>query len=280
MTTVEVSYLIAVRNKVRTIEKCLNSLARNNVHDVVVVDGRSTDGTSEIVDRYSFKHLYDEGRGNIATARNMGLKECKGEYVVIVDGDQWIGKEFNTDLKEILTKAKYDAVFCLEDWVGSSQKAKAGQLEWLEISSLRHHWVHFPRIFNRASICKVGGWDSVMGGSYEDFDLWNRLKMTNPKVFESELVIHNDASDTSLYTELRKGTERASSLVKYVRRYPSEWQRILSIAPVAWLNDYMIALRVFIRKKTIRLSFLVLVLRMARSLGWLIGLFCHPTRRG
>jgi len=275
--SMRISYLVAVKDKARTIERCLNSLLENRADDVVVIDGRSKDGTSEIIDRYLVQHLYDEGTGNPATARNVGLKACCGDYVVIIDGDQWIPDGFNDVLKRILSEG-YDAVFCREVRVGPSMWARAHQAEWTEVATLSYDSVYWPRVLKRSLIFKVGGWDDRML-SDEDFDLWNRVKKLDPKICRSSLVIYHDASDISPFTEFRRGTEMASSRVRYVRRHPSEWKRLLGAFPVGLVTGCIVMTKVFLRTRNPRIASLVLILRTARSIGHAIGLFYHPTRR-
>lgn len=275
--SVRISYLVAVKNKAHTIEHCLKSLLEDRADEVVVIDGRSTDGTSEIIDRFLVQHLYDEGTGNPAAARNIGLKACSGDYVVIIDGDQWIPKGFNDALRRLLREG-YDAVFCREVRVGPSMWARAHHAEWIEVTTLGHDFVYWPRVLKRSLISKVGGWDDRML-SDEDFDLWNRMKKFDPKIHRSSLVIYHNSSDTTPFTEFRRGMEMVSSRVRYVRRYPSEWRRLLGIFPIGLILDYIVATKVFLRTRNFRIALHILILRMARSIGRAIGIFYHPTRR-
>jgi len=272
-----ISYLVVVRNKAKSISRCLESLVRAGIGQIVVVDGRSTDGTSEIIDRFPVLHLYDRGTGNVSNARNMGLKACTGDYVVIVDGDQWVPARFGRDLRQILADKTPDAVMMRELRSGTSEWARASQAEWTEVAALRHDWVYWPKVFRRSILRDIGGWDESL--FIEDFDIWNRAKALNPKLLICSLAIYSDSSGVSPLTELRRGTEGISSLSKYVRRYPREWQRFLAIAPASWVYDLLIVMRVFLASKSIRTASLVFILRISRSIGRLIGVFYHPTRR-
>jgi len=272
----KISYLIVVKNKARTIDRCLGSLVKEGVDEVVVVDGGSTDGTSEIIDRFPVLHLYDEGKGNISAARNIGLKKCNRDYIVIIDGDQWVPNGFHSALKRLLARREYDAVILHEVWIGSSIWAKTRQAEWVEVATLRHDWVYWPRVFSRSVLSQVGGWNEDI--FIEDFDLWNRVKTLNPKVLKSNLAIYSDGN-VSPFGEFKRGTEGISSLPKYVQRYPKEWQRFLAIAPLSWPYDIIIALKVLLKTTNLKVAVLTLVLRIAKSIGRFIGLFYHPTRQ-
>lgn len=274
---VTLSYLVIVKNRAKSIDCCIRSLVKSGGGQVVVVDGRSTDGTSQIIDGFPVLHLYDPGTGNISAARNIGLRACTGDYIVIVDGDQWVPEMFGRGLKRVLSAEMPDAVFLRELWTGTSALAKAHQAEWNEVTALRHDWVYWPKVFHRSILCDTGGWDEDL--FIEDFDIWNRVRVLKPKVLRCDFVIYSNGYDISPLTELRRGTEGISSLSKYVRRYPREWQRFLAIAPISWVYDLIIVARVFSTTKSIRTALLVLVLRISRSLGRLLGVFYHPTRR-
>lgn len=273
--SIKISYLVVARNEIRTIGVCLDSLMANRPDEVVVVDGRSTDGTSEVIDRYPVIHLYDDGKGP-AAARNLALGAATGDYVVIIDGDQWIPPGFDGDLRRILRK-KYDVVFCPLKWWGPSRWTRARETEIRGVTSLatmipRRH-SHLPRVYRWSFVLKVGGWrDDFL--SYEDHDLWKRIHALNPEIFSSNLVIYHDASNMSLVTEFNRGREVCTSLFKYVKCYPSEWPELSNIIlPFSFFVNLLIVSNVFLITRDIKMTLLVLILRVDRFAGWLVGLF-------
>lgn len=87
-----VSVILAVCNEAAKIEQCLASLLAQQAPDFdlefFAVDGRSTDGTVEILDRLAIadsrvKVLTNERR-RTPFAFNLGLQEARGEYVCIL----------------------------------------------------------------------------------------------------------------------------------------------------------------------------------------------------
>jgi glycosyltransferase involved in cell wall biosynthesis len=82
-----ISVIVPTYNAEKTIKKCLDSImAQKCRHEVIVVDGQSKDGTREVVRKFKVKLLTDKG-GKIATARNVGLKAAKGDFIAFVDSD-------------------------------------------------------------------------------------------------------------------------------------------------------------------------------------------------
>lgn len=267
--SVKISYLVAVTNMVGTIGRCLRSLVGED--EVVVTDGNSIDGTSQVIDGFPVVHLYDDGMG-LPAARNIGVKACTGDYVVIVDADQWVPRRFNKRLKELLAKEEYDTVQCREVWTGNSIWAEAQQASWFEVATLREDWVYWPRVLRRTLIFKAGGYDENFKG-FEDLDLWNRIKKFNPRVCKTDLVIFSDASDLSVFAAFKRGIYSHVSLALYISRHPSEWQKVLSVAPIGLFIDMIMGLRIALRSRSIKLAVAALALRMAMSLGRFVGVF-------
>lgn len=107
MSEVKISFVVAVYNIEKYIGRCIESLIKQTVDDieVILVDDCSKDESKSIcleyVNRYPSKIKYigksiNEG---LSEARNTGLKEVTGEYVIFIDGDDFI--ELNTAEKLI-----------------------------------------------------------------------------------------------------------------------------------------------------------------------------------
>lgn len=83
-----VSIVIPALNEAGTIGETINTI-RESIkypHEIIVVDGDSTDGTQEIVKRTGCKLIIEPRRG-YGLALKVGMKHAKGEIIVIVDGD-------------------------------------------------------------------------------------------------------------------------------------------------------------------------------------------------
>jgi glycosyltransferase involved in cell wall biosynthesis len=88
-----VTIIIPCRNEKKFIGKCLDSILANDYSrdslEVLVVDGMSTDGTSEIVKQYSQKYRFVKQVINekkiTPCALNIGIKNAKGEIIIRMD---------------------------------------------------------------------------------------------------------------------------------------------------------------------------------------------------
>jgi glycosyltransferase involved in cell wall biosynthesis len=84
--TASISVVICARNRVSVIQRSLEAVQNENPREIIVVDGRSTDGTREVAARFTDRVLSDEGRG-LSAARQLGAEAATGIYVAYVDTD-------------------------------------------------------------------------------------------------------------------------------------------------------------------------------------------------
>lgn len=91
-----------IRNEAKYIERSLGAVLRQdypaNRLEVLVVDGRSSDATREIVSRlagrYANVRLLDNPRQIQAAALNVGIRAARGEIIVRVDGHTFIEPDY------------------------------------------------------------------------------------------------------------------------------------------------------------------------------------------
>jgi glycosyltransferase involved in cell wall biosynthesis len=105
----KVSVLVAAYNAAPYIRQCLDSLVNQTLSNiqVVVVDDASTDETFHIVDEYAMKDprvvcVRLNENGGQAKARNVALGMADGEYVCMVDSDDWLASDALQCASEVL----------------------------------------------------------------------------------------------------------------------------------------------------------------------------------
>lgn len=108
----EFSIIIAVRDEINYIKKCIKSVFNQDYkekYEVIVIDGMSKDGTYETLKdlkkKYNFKLLRNPTL-NAAAGRNTGIKESKGKYIAFIDGDAVAAKNWLTQIKKTFQKHK------------------------------------------------------------------------------------------------------------------------------------------------------------------------------
>ena len=86
------SLCMIVKNEEGNLETCLKH-ARPHVDEIVIVDTGSTDGTLEIARRYADVIDEIEWPGSFSIARNHSLSLATSDYILILDGDEYIEGE-------------------------------------------------------------------------------------------------------------------------------------------------------------------------------------------
>jgi glycosyltransferase involved in cell wall biosynthesis len=89
-----VSVLIDTYNHERFIEHAITSVLEQDMPmdgvEILVVDDGSTDRTPDIVRQFEPRvRLIRKANGGQASAFNTGIRECRGEIVAFLDGDDW-----------------------------------------------------------------------------------------------------------------------------------------------------------------------------------------------
>ncbi|ACU04230.1 glycosyltransferase family 2 protein [Pedobacter heparinus] len=90
-----VSVIIPCYNHGRYLSKAIESvLAQTYTHfEIIVVDDGSGDNTKETAQNYKeVKYIYQMNQG-LSAARNTGIDESTGEYLVFLDADDWLLKD-------------------------------------------------------------------------------------------------------------------------------------------------------------------------------------------
>lgn len=98
-----ISVVIPAYNRGNTIKRCINSVLRQTypVDEIIVIDDGSTDDTIERISEINsdiVRVLEQKHRGAQA-ARNMGIREAKGDYIAFLDSDdEWMSDKMEIQM--------------------------------------------------------------------------------------------------------------------------------------------------------------------------------------
>lgn len=101
---IKVSIIVPIYNSEKYLEKCLKSILIQSLKEIEIIcinDG-STDNSLNIVKNFMKLDkrivLIDKKNEGVSKARNDGLKIAKGQYILNVDSDDWIEKNYCEEL--------------------------------------------------------------------------------------------------------------------------------------------------------------------------------------
>lgn len=131
-----ISIIVPLYNKAATIERCIKSVLAQTYNDweLLIIDDGSTDDSSKIVERYSDNkkiHYHYKKNGGVSSARNLGIKLAKGEWITYIDADDYFLPEALQILFELTFKmqTKISAANFLKENNGSRRKVCIGKKE-------------------------------------------------------------------------------------------------------------------------------------------------------
>ena len=90
-----ISVIVPVYNVEKYLRKCVDSILSQTFTDfeLLLVDDGSPDGCPKICDEYAARdhrvRVIHKANGGLISARNAGIRAARGDYVCILDGDDW-----------------------------------------------------------------------------------------------------------------------------------------------------------------------------------------------
>jgi glycosyltransferase involved in cell wall biosynthesis len=117
-TDIAVSVVIPCRNELGYIESCVRSILAQNApgvnFEVLVVDGRSDDGTREILDRLADTdprlRIVDNPNRIVSTALNLGIRAARGSVIIRIDVHTEYASDYLRQCLSVLAESCADNV--------------------------------------------------------------------------------------------------------------------------------------------------------------------------
>lgn len=107
------SFVVTSYNLEKYIKRCIDSLMNQsgNDYEILVVDDCSTDRTLGLLREYKDIKLISlkENRG-CSFARNTGIAEASGDYICIIDGDDYVISLYLAELRKIIRNYSPDII--------------------------------------------------------------------------------------------------------------------------------------------------------------------------
>ncbi|WP_397546087.1 glycosyltransferase [Rhodothermus marinus] len=137
------SLCMIVKNEAEYLETCLK-LARPHVDEIVIIDTGSTDGTQDIARRYADVFEEIEWPNSFAAARNYSLDRASGQYILILDGDEYIADSRDWILlRQIIQEVKPVAARLRVRNVLPSSELIAADVLWQERVFINHPVIRY-----------------------------------------------------------------------------------------------------------------------------------------
>ena len=174
-----ISVIIPFYNTSKYLKQCLESITSQSYMDieVIAVNDGSTDNSEKICSNYDVKLINIEHSG-LSAARNKGLAEAKGEWIMFLDSDDWVDKDFCRIPLDAAIKNNADIVAFMH----------------IDVNEEGHQ---IPDSY--AKIRPFGAVNKEQAIDYGEIVVWNKiykrelfdeLKFDEGRVFEDLLITH------------------------------------------------------------------------------------------
>lgn len=96
---IKYSIILPVYNAEIYLEKCIKSILNQEYSkiELILINDGSTDNSENICKNYLYDHrvkyIYQKNRG-VSNARNKGIQIAKGEYILFIDSDDYVEKDY------------------------------------------------------------------------------------------------------------------------------------------------------------------------------------------
>jgi glycosyltransferase involved in cell wall biosynthesis len=104
-----VSALVVIHNEAKLLDRCLRSCA-DLVDDIVVIhDGPCNDESLIIAQKYTGRIFIRPRIGEAEPHRVFGIKQCRHDWILFLDGDEFLSTDIRSHLRDWITSQTCDA---------------------------------------------------------------------------------------------------------------------------------------------------------------------------
>jgi glycosyltransferase involved in cell wall biosynthesis len=207
-----VTVIVPCYNGAAFLEEALKS-ALGQSHspvEILVIDDGSTDGSRKIAERFPIRYIRQENRG-LSDARNAGVRESKGTYLVFLDADDRLKPHAIArglralDMRPDCAMAVGDHVFIAADGSHLANSAKPFDIRHHFETLLKSNFIEMIStvLFRRSVVEEVGGFNTALRVA-EDYDLYLRIARLHPICSHTAVVAEyrKHGANASLNSEL------------------------------------------------------------------------------
>lgn len=183
-----VSIVVPIYNVEEYLPRCIDSIAVQSYKniEIILVDDGSPDKCGEICDKYEAQDnrikVIHKSNGGLSSARNAGLEIASGNFIVFIDSDDWIDKNYIEVMYNDMISYNADIVvpaFCIS--YDSGKQHSGTIIKNLTEYSRKRALENF--LFN-------GYITPCVASKMWKKELWNEIKCPEGKLFEDQFTTY------------------------------------------------------------------------------------------
>lgn len=153
----------------------------DELYEVIIVNDGSTDtGTLAVLDEYKAKgyNIINQQNQGLAAARNTGIKNSTGQYIMLLDADNMVLPDFMKEAAGILDNSASTAVVYSDaEYFGAKTgKWEVGPFNLQKI--MIENYIDACAMVRKSVFEELGGYDTEMKkikSGWEDWEMWLRI---------------------------------------------------------------------------------------------------------
>lgn len=188
-----ITVIIPSFNSANLVSDAIRSVLSSNLHEVeiVIINDGSTDNTAEVITTYlsdkRIKYIEQSNRG-LAGARNTGIENANGEYLVFLDADDLIlPNKLLVQRKFLDENPAFDIVYSKSEWFIEDDFNNTREVRFPVYTGeviqylIYGNFIHVNSVMVRKdAVIKAGLFDENLR-ELEDWDLWLRMALNGSK---------------------------------------------------------------------------------------------------
>lgn len=212
-----ISLCMIIKNEEKYLANCLRSV-ENIIDEIIVVDTGSTDNSIKICEEFNAKVLRYNWNNSFSEARNLSLKQAKGDWILWLDADEEMDKEDSKNLKDHIKKLNSEKLISIQliNFIGKEKNINY-TFNMAHTRLIKNH-LGFKFIYNIHETLNI---EEVLGEVKE-------IKMIPVKVYHygylDEEVENKKKSDRNLNLLLKELEKEHSPWIEY--HIASEYYRM------------------------------------------------------
>lgn len=222
MTTI--SIIVPCYNQAQYLRDCLQSVVEQTYShwECIIVNDGSPDNTEAVALEWAakdnrIKYLKKEN-GGLCSARNAGISNAEGKWILPLDADDKIGKDYLKFAHDIMvSKSEVGLIYANANYFGDREEVWALP-EYNLKTLLRANMIYCSAFYKKEDWIRIGGYDTNMKNGWEDWEFWIHLLGTsNKKVYKLEYTgfYYRIKNNSMIYTFVRND-EVLLNTIKYV----------------------------------------------------------------
>jgi len=122
-----ITVIVPIYNVSAFLEKCVSSIVSQTYRnlEIILVDDGSQDDSPKLCDEWAGKDeritVVHKSNGGLSDARNVGIEKASGDYIVFVDGDDYIAPNMCASLLSAINISDADIAVCNFGWEYDNQ---------------------------------------------------------------------------------------------------------------------------------------------------------------